>query len=156
VSAKASMRRTLPEYSPSTPVNSDDSVLTQLDLFVGGRGGRLDDRWAALRKEVRAAADELDPKQVAYDLDVSPSQLSHALAERDRHIPMKWIIYFVERSRHGAKIAAYLAALSGHELTPRRELTPEERLERIERAIAEELGPGVRRAVLERAFGGAR
>lgn len=156
MSATASMRRTLPQNSPSTHVNNDDRSLTQLDLFVGGRGGKLDDRWAALREEVRLAVIELGEKEVAYDLDVSPSQLSHALAERDRNIPMKWIIYLIERSRRGTKIAGYLAALAGHDLAPRKELTPEERLERIERAMSQELGPGVLRAIHERAFGGAR
>ena len=107
-----SIRRTMPKNAPSTPVNSDDEAC-QLDMFGAGKGGTLDDRWSTVMLAIRQAVNELEPQNVAYDLETTASGLAHALAERDRHFPAKWLLYLIEKSTKGPAIAGYLAAIAG-------------------------------------------
>ena len=39
------------------------------------------------------------------------------------------------------------------DVAPSKELSPEEKLERLERAMAEELGPSVRKTIIDKAWG---
>ncbi len=147
--------RRVAENISSTLVNSDDEAC-QLDMFAAGRGGALDDRWATVMLAVRAAVNELEPQNVAYDLETTASGLAHALAERDRHFPAKWLLYLIEKSRKGPVIAGYLAAVAGYELHAHRRLTPEEELTRLKDSIAKNLGPEMQRVITRDAFGGGR
>jgi hypothetical protein len=50
-------------------------------------------------------------------------------------------------------IPAFVAMWRGLSVVPRKELTPEQKLARLEQALAEELGPETRKAILNKAFG---
>lgn len=98
-------------------------------------GYRFDEVWAELLDELRVIVATIGLKQVAYDLDVQPSALSHALAERDRHyVRADWLPYLVAKAP-GDHVVELLASLRGLEVQPVRELTPAEKLERIEKVL---------------------
>jgi hypothetical protein len=112
-------------------------------------GADADNRWAHLLNILRSTVDELGLKQVAYDLDTSPSQLSNSLAERDRHhVPARWLVYLATRSRHD-DIPGFFAGLRGLELSTPPVMTPEEELRRLREAMGECLSAEVR-AVVEK------
>lgn len=97
--------------------------------------------WAALRRMLRAALDDVGVKQAAYDLDVAPSVLLDGLAERGRHhAHAEWVPYLVARAR-SHELVEYLAGLRGLEVRKARPASPEERLEATEAALGELLGP---------------
>lgn len=83
-------------------------------------------------------------KQVAYDLDISPSSLADALAERqDRGIKLAWLPVLMARAAPAQRIELLAALGDSHQLdvVPRKVLTPEERLARLEEALRTKLGP---------------
>lgn len=107
---------------------------------------RYDDRyvrgasWGGILDEINRIVGIVGLKQAAYDLDAQPSQLAHALAERDRHyIRAEWLPYFLAKAPDAA-LAEALAACSGLDVAPRRELTPAEKLDRVVRVL-EQSGP---------------
>lgn len=103
--------------------------------------------WDVLLSELRTIVDALGLKQVAYDLDVQPSVLAHALAERDRHyVRADWLPYLLEHAPSD-RVVSLIAGWRGLEVKPRLVLTPEEKLRRIESALEAmpELGDLVRR-----------
>lgn len=148
------IRTTLPETVATTGVNSGDAVFTQVALPLGDRRDS-DGRAQTLIDLVTEGVAELGHKQVAYDLDMSPSQLSHALAGRDRHhVPLPLLLYVARKSQLvGDRIAKFFAAMRGFDVSPRRELTAEERLEKLETALRKNLGPELQRVVIADAFG---
>ena len=115
------------------------------------------DAWAEILDEIQQIAVEIGPKQVAYDLDVSPSVLSHALQhptvrdEENRHrFRGEWLLYFLARAKTD-RLASLLIRVRGLELAPRRELTAAEKLERLTAAV--ERNPTLARALYDDAFG---
>jgi hypothetical protein len=126
--------------------------MDQVDLPLNG-ASHPETAWQLMLKLIRGIVDDIGLKEVAYDLDVSPSQLNHCLNERERHnVPAKWIPYFVTKAKDD-DLPSFIALLRGLQVKPRKELTPEQKLEKLERALAAELGEGVREAVYERAYG---
>lgn len=139
----AHLRASMPDFGASTGVNFRDATKTQPELPFGV-GSDADRQWTALLAIIRDVVDEVGLKQCAFDLDVSPSQLSHALNERERHhVPARWLVYFVRRSRHD-DLPAFFAQLRGLELVARPTISPEEELRRLKEAMSECLSAEVR------------
>ncbi len=93
-------------------------------------------------------------KQVAFDLDVSKSQLLNAFDERNNaHVHAEWIDYLVTKAPRelGDEYVASLAALRGLEVIPAKPRTPTEELQDLKDALAESLSPDIRAAILARA-----
>lgn len=122
--------------------------MTQMDLAFEG-----EPTWEDDRRLLRQIAEGIGLKQVAYDLDVSPSQLSHALDERDRNMPAKWIRYLVKNgpSELAEEYIARLALLRRLDVVALPPLKPEEELAQLKEALAQCLGPELRQAVLQKA-----
>ena len=99
---------------------------------------------AAVLDVVREVVAAVTLKQVAYDLDVSPSTLSDSLNNREhRPFRLEWLAVILSRASDTQR-AALLGALAhphGYEVTRRKVLTPEERLARLEEALRTKLGP---------------
>lgn len=84
--------------------------------------------WEDLLQTFNRTAQYVGHKQLAAELDTSPSNLSHALAERERRfIRGEWFPGLVMLAPDDAAIEI-LADLRGKELAPRRRLTPAEKL----------------------------
>jgi hypothetical protein len=108
--------------------------------------------WEEDRRLLRQMAERIGNKVCAIDLDVAPSQLSHALDERDRNLPAKWIAYLVTNAGElGDDYVRRLAKLRGLEVIEAQPLKPAEELAELKAALAECLGPELRQAVLAKA-----
>lgn len=99
--------------------------------------------WSRLLEAIREAVVVITPKELAYRLDIQPSYLSEALAGRDRKgVRAEWLPTILAMApdalRHS--ILAELAAPLGFEVVRRQDLSPEERLARLEQRIATEFG----------------
>ena len=98
---------------------------------------------AAILDVVREVVGAVSLKQVAYDLDVSPSTLSDSLNGREhRPFRLEWLPVVMARASEMQR-AALLSALAnphGLEVSRRKVLTPEERLSRLEELVRLELG----------------
>lgn len=150
----ANMLPGLPENSAPTRPNSDGAKLghsdNQLELLGYLDGKAAEAHMIAL---VRDVVDCVGLKEAAFQLDMSPSDLSHCLARRKRmHIPIEALPKIVKMAKDN-QIPSFIAAIRGLAAVPRETMTPEQRLARLEQAMAEELGPGVRKAIHVRAFG---
>lgn len=119
--------------------------MTQLDLVPD-----WETLWADDRRLLRRMAEAIGLKQVAYELDVAPSQLSHALDERERNLPAKWVRYLLRAAPKELREAYVrgLATMIGCELAEAPVMTPEQELAALKAALAESLGPELRQAVL--------
>lgn len=101
-------------------------------------------------EEIRRVANAVGLKQVAFDLDTTPSYLSNALAERERHyLRVEWVLYFISRDPT-TKLLEAIADVARCDVVRRRELTPAEELDRIKTALSE-LGPELRDLVRRKA-----
>jgi len=89
----------------------------------------------------------------AADLGVDPGQLSRALAGRGTHFAVKWLPAVVWRDRSRILIR-HLCALAGGTFVEVPKLTPEQRLEMLEKTLRES-GP-FGEAVLKAAYGEER
>lgn len=129
----------VPADRASTCVNSVDAEVTQLGLFdIPTDGEQL---WESLRREVAICVDEIGPKEFAYAVDVSASQLSHALAGRERHhIPLRWLPVLLRMAKTD-RLLRFLAAMRGRDVVAPEVLTPEEELTRTKQALAKHFGP---------------
>ena len=109
--------------------------MTQLALAYDP-GYRSEAAYARVLAAVVDIVARVGLKEAAHALDAQPSVLSHALAGRDRHtVRAEWLPYFLAHDTDGALIRA-LADCGDWEVSRRVELTPAQRLERIERALA--------------------
>lgn len=116
--------------------------MSNLDLPFQ-RDTRAESAWLRLRKAVYEAVQAVGVKEVAYRLDVAPSLLSDALNERDRkNFQLRWVFVVLDLASdaHRRSIAAELAGYGGFDITPRKVLTAEERLARLEDALRSKLG----------------
>lgn len=93
-------------------------------------------------------------KRAAADLDTSPSQLKHALAERDRHyVKAEWIPYLVRQAPSHAGVQV-LADVRHLEVVPRKPLTPEEELRNLKHTLREKLSAEIADALIDKARNG--
>lgn len=87
---------------------------------------------------VRQAVANISIKELAYRLDISPSLLSDALAERsNKGVRATWLVTIIDMAPL-ADALAILNALGERkriEARQRRELTPEEKAERLEEKL---------------------
>lgn len=116
--------------------------MTQISLEFGP-DARARECWTAVLLALRAAIDSIGHKDLAYRLDVAPSLLSEALAERERkHFQARWLptILLLAPDPHRRAILDALAIHAGYEIQPRRVLTTAERLTRLEDALRSKLG----------------
>lgn len=119
----------------------------QLALRYDG-AGYWDSAWAELRRLLREAIDFKGLKQVAFDLDVAPSALLHAIDERERHhFRASWIPYLVANASND-DLADFFAGLRGRETIPAKPVLPEEENAAIKEALERHLGPELRAAIL--------
>lgn len=126
--------------------------MTQLDLSTESsiESGAA---WQAVLEEIRAIVNEVGPKQVAADLDMSPSYLNHCLNERERNnLPAKAIPYFVRKAKTD-RLAQLIVGVRGLDVIPKKVMTPEEELARLKDALAAKLSPDVRAVILQAAYG---
>lgn len=109
--------------------------------------------WQDDRRLLRQMAEAIGLKTVAYELDVAPSQLAHALDERERNLPARWIGYLVTNApaELGDEYVRRLAKLRGLDVHEAKPPSPEEELAALKAALTEELGAGARAAVMTRA-----
>lgn len=112
------------------------------------------DAWADILDAVRDIVRARGNKDVAYALDVSPSDLSHALAERNRFELKLRFLPVLLRMRHNDDLPRAIARVAGLEIAPARPLTAAERLERLEAALARAGAAGA--AIRDDAFGSGR
>lgn len=110
---------------------------------------RLD--WERVLVAVRATVDRLTPKEVAHALDVSPSTLCEALANRGtaedkgrKRIALEWLSTILRMAGEADRLAILeaLALPVGYQVARRRVLTPAEELAAL-RATIGRLAPGV-------------
>lgn len=115
-------------------------------------GLRADDAdWAELLSCLRETISALGLKEVAFRLDVQPSELAHALAERDRHsVKAKWLPVIARMAKDKA-LAEFFAEIQGMEVQPAKPVTPEEELLALKGALEECLGAELRAAVIAKA-----
>lgn len=109
--------------------------------------------WDEDRRLLRRMAEAIGLKEVAFALDVAPSQLSHALDERERNLPARWVAYLVATApaELADEYVRRLARLRGLDVVEAQKLSPEDELAALKAALAEELGTGARGAVLAKA-----
>jgi hypothetical protein len=112
------------------------------------------DAWAEILDCVRDIVRARGNKDMAYALDVSPSDLSHALAERNRfELKLRYLPALL-RLRHNDDLPQAIARAAGLELAPARPLTAAEQLERIQAALGRAGAAGA--AILDDAYGRRR
>lgn len=117
----------------------------QLALVYDASHAGADD-WAAILAWFRRAVDVLGHKEVAFKLDVAPSNLTDALNERERKdVKLKWLST-VLRMCPETLVREYLEILSrqhGYEAPKRVKVrTPEEELREMRELLKRE-APGV-------------
>lgn len=121
----------------------------QLDLedFVRWRTGDVTAELIAAMREVVAVK---GLKHCADKLGTKESVLAHALSGTGRHpVRLEWLEWFNSNATND-RIPAVLARQRGKDLSERLEMTPEEELAELKRAMAETLGPEVRRIIAEK------
>jgi len=101
-----------------------------------------------IRDVVRAEVKQADG--LAADLDLQPSHLSAALQSSGKHFSVEWLPAVLEVDRDD-RILRHLAALKAKALVPAKQLSPEERLELLERELRNSGAAGA--AILRRAYG---
>lgn len=112
--------------------------------------------WRRVRAEMARVFAHVTLKQAAYDLDTTPSHISHAMNERDRKSPRaEWLVYCLTKAPD-LDLARAVADTQGLEVSRRAQLTPEEKLDRLEGVLAESLGPDLRAAILRKAYDGGQ
>jgi hypothetical protein len=96
-----------------------------------------------LLEALRAAVAEISIKELAYRLDLSPSLLADALAERSsKGVRAAWLVTIIDLASeaHARAILDALIARRALEVVERKELTPEQLAERYEEKLRS-MGP---------------
>jgi hypothetical protein len=96
--------------------SAGDKLLTVIGEAVGASGKVTDD--------------------LATDLAVDPGQFSRALRGRGIHFSVRWLPAIIYRDRERI-LVRHLCHLAGGEFVERPRLTPEQRLERLEKTLRE-------------------
>ena len=123
----------------------------QLDLPYNGQ--TAEQRWWRLvLSEVRRVVDSIGLKEAAFACDVKPSYLAHALSERDRHyLRLEWLLPLLAKTEDLGLARALLDPV-GLDVSRQLQLSPEEKLARLEQALAETLGPDIRKSIFDKAW----
>jgi hypothetical protein len=96
--------------------------------------------WESILDEIRRVVNVRGLKEVAFDLDLRASHLAHALAYRERKgIRAEWLPYLVAHAPD-TRLAAALVAPARLGVVPVCELTVEQKLDKLLRAL-EKSGP---------------
>jgi hypothetical protein len=96
----------------------------------------LDGRWEELLETVRQAANRIERKQVAADLDVKRTVLDSLLANRERHkLKARQLIYFVMRDRG---VIEHLCRMAGGRFEPDPVMTPAEELAALKKVLRDQ------------------
>ena len=99
------------------------------------------DDWSEVLAWVRRAVDVLGHKEVAYKLDIAPSQLTDALLERERKdVKAKWIATIRRMCPESLKreYLEIVARQDGYEVNRRKTRTPEEELREMRELLRRE------------------
>lgn len=108
--------------------------------------------WQRVRRECVAVVDEVGLKEVAFDLDVNKSLISNCLSERDHHhLRADVLVYLQLKSQH-LRLCEIVPEIRGMGLVKAKPLSTEEKLARMERAIAQ-LGAPVQAFVQDQIYG---
>jgi hypothetical protein len=119
-------------------------------LVIGGVGDSQ--CWRDVLDGIREITAVQGVKEIAYGCDIAPSMVSNANAERERtEWKAKHLPYFIRNDPSG-RIVRALATHGGLDVTPARQMTPEEKLARYEEAISK-LPTEMSRGIREMAFG---
>jgi hypothetical protein len=107
---------------------------------------RVRDEW---RKHLRDIADTLPLKQLAADLGVPSSSLSHAFGGRTSHVlKAEWVPYLIARALTDDALKM-LARLRGKLLIDAPDhIPPEEEIRNIKASLARHLSPELRQLIL--------
>lgn len=122
----------LPEASPPRDPNP-----------VPGPSDQARATWRRMLDVLRAVIARLGLKEVAFACDVSASQLADALAERDRKgVRAEWLPVVLQLANEVEREAllSELAGGAGYVVERRVNLTPEQRIERLEALVRKRFG----------------
>lgn len=124
-------------------------MTAQYDLPYNDRDDR-NRRWGEILEAVADVAKTVGLKQAAYDLDKAPSELTHAIAQRDRHYLYSWqLLYFLDHAPDDE--LAKLLVGKRYDLSPKKELEPSQKLERLLEVVEGEPGESVAGVLLKKA-----
>ena len=114
-----------------------------------------DSAWRQLQEILNEQIKLRGIKQVAWELGASEGELGNSMRGANRS-PFKasWIPVLIAIAGDDRALE-FLASLRGFDLVKRKELTAEQKLERLERALAEEF-PRQARGIVEKAYGGSK
>lgn len=104
---------------------------------------------------IKQAVANISIKELAYRLDISPSLLADAMAERaNKGVRAMWLVTIIDMANHADAIAILnaLADRKRLEVQPIKELTAEEKAERLEEKLRSLGATGLR--LIEEAIGG--
>jgi len=124
----------------------------QLEMAFGHRE-RSERIARELLGEARRVVEEDGVKSLAYEWDIGHSELGKKLDERDRHyLKPRELVEIMLRDKTG-RVFEMLALALGYDVQRRRELSPQEKLERLMLSL-DRAGPAGR-AIMDDAFGKA-
>jgi hypothetical protein len=103
---------------------------------------------AVIRDVVKAEVKQAD--ELAITIGIAPSHLSAALHASGKNFSVEWLPAILEADREH-RILRHIAALSEQAIVPARKLSPEERLDLLERELRASGAAGD--AILRRAYG---
>lgn len=105
-----------------------------------------------LLKEIGRTISLIGTKEVAYQLHVTEAALTHAVGQRGRHyFRAEWLDYLLKMSPD-LELARALCEPAGLVVERAPDMTPEEKLARLEATLGEHLGPDLRQAIYARAY----
>lgn len=117
-----------------------------------GRSHRVAAAYRRLLRTVSDAVDSIGLLQAAGACDARRSELADAINGRDgRYLRVEWLMAIIDASPQDfrARIIDALVEWQGLTVLPVKQLTPEERLARLEQRVAAELGSAGQRIVEE-------
>jgi hypothetical protein len=118
--------------------------VSQLPLMAGADSALGEEFLRILRLVVA----RIGLKQASSDLNCTAAFLSSALSGKGtNHLRASWVPWLLRNDISGEAVR-FLASCCGLTCEPVRKLTPEERLERLERAIAKNLGAPMQAALM--------
>lgn len=126
--------------------------MSQLGIVWTGDSVAAND-WHKILDEMGRVVSKVTLKEFAHANGVSSKDVSKALSHEDngRYPRAEWLPYLVRKDPTQG-LAEALVAPAGLGVTKPVQMTPEERLTRLEQALAENLGPEIRRALFEKAY----
>lgn len=102
------------------------------------RDARCDEWWARVLVEIRRAVDAITVKELAHALDVAPSYIVDALKGADRkHVKAEWLptILMLSPPAQRQALLEAIAIPAGYYVQARPQMTPEQQLEHLRRAV---------------------